>query len=102
MKQILTCVLICLVLPVLCSAALPQFHEGVKIQCDGKDIDVEVGHLVPCVTDWNGDSKKDLIVGQFREGKICLYLNQGTNEKPEFKGFTEIQAGSKPIRLDAG
>ncbi len=102
MKKILLCALICLALPLLCPAVEPQFQTGVKIQADGKDIDVRVGHLVPCVTDWNGDQKKDLIVGQFSGGQISLYLNQGTNENPEFKGLIDMQAGGKPIRLDAG
>jgi hypothetical protein len=101
-KEMLFCILICAAMPWLCPGAEPQFQEGIKIQSNGQDIDIPVGHLVPCVADWNGDQKKDLIVGQFSEGKICLYLNQGTNEKPEFKGFTEMQAGGKPIRLDAG
>ncbi len=98
----LLCILMCVTMPLLCSAALPQFQDGVKIQANGKDIDISIGHLVPCVTDWNGDQKKDLIIGQFSRGKISLFLNQGTHEKPEFKGFAEIQAGGKPIRLDAG
>jgi len=102
MKQMLICALICLAIPLLCPAAAPQFQDGVKIQANGKDIDVTIGHLVPCVTDWNGDQKKDLIVGQYSEGKISLYLNQGSNEKPEFKELIEMQAGGKPIRLDAG
>ncbi|MCP4451991.1 MAG: hypothetical protein GY809_11045 [Planctomycetes bacterium] len=102
MKRMLCCALICLTLPLLCPAAEPQFQTGVKIQADGKDIDVRVGHLVPCVTDWNGDQKKDLIVGQFSGGQISLYLNQGSNEKPEFKGLIDMRAGGKPIRLDAG
>ncbi len=102
MKQMLLCFLICMVLPLFCSAADPEFQEGVKIQANGKDIDVTIGHLVPCVTDWNGDQKKDLIVGQFSKGKICLYLNQGSNDEPVFKDFTEMQADGKPIRLDAG
>ena len=102
MRKLLMCTLICLLLPAFCLAAVPQFQEGVKIQANGKDIDVKVGHLVPCVADWNGDLKKDLIVGQFSGGKISLYLNEGTNEKPEFKGLIEMQAGGEPIRLDAG
>ena len=103
MKQLFYATLICLVIPLLCCAAeVPQFHKGVKIQSEGKDINVSIGHLVPCVMDWNADGKKDLITGQFSGGKICLYLNEGTNDKPVFKGCTEMQAGGKPIRLDAG
>jgi hypothetical protein len=102
MNKILLCALICLALPLLSPAAGPQFQDGVKIQANGQAIDVPVGHLVPCVTDWNGDQKKDLIIGQFSGGKISLYLNQGSNETPEFKGLIEMLAGGKPIRLDAG
>ena len=77
-------------------------REGVKLEADGEVIDVEVGHLVPCALDWNGDGNKDLIVGQFSGGRIRLYLNQGTDAKPEFGASTFLKAGGKEIRLDAG
>jgi hypothetical protein len=83
----------------LCSAQAAEFQQGVKLEADGKPIDVEVGHLVPCVVDWNGDGKKDLLVGQFAGGKIRLYLNQGTDNAPVFKDFTYLQAGGKEISL---
>jgi hypothetical protein len=59
-----------------------ELGSGVKLEAAGKPIDVEVGHLVPCVADWNGDGRKDLIVGQFVGGKIALYLNEGTDKAP--------------------
>lgn len=63
---------------------------------DGKDpIDVEVGHATPNVADWDGDGKRDLLVGQFGGGKLRVYLNKGTNEAPRFKGFTFVKAGGK-------
>ena len=68
----------------------------------GKPIDIEVGHLVPCTLDWNGDGKKDLIVGQFAGGKIRLYLNQGTDKAPEFGDFSFLEAGGEQISLPAG
>ncbi len=76
--------------------------KGVKLEAAGEPIDVEIGHLVPRACDWNNDGKKDLIVGQFRNGAIRLYLNQGTDESPVFGEFSLLQAGGKPIRLDAG
>jgi len=90
---------------VLCSAALaelPKFHPGVRLQADGKDIDVRVGHLVPAVTDWNNDGKKDLIVGQFSGGKISVFLNKGSDKAPVFKDFSLLRADTKEIRLPAG
>ncbi len=84
------------------SAAAPKFHPGVRLQADGKNIDVKIGHLVPAVMDWNGDGKKDLIVGQFSGGRISVYLNQGSDKAPAFKDFSLLRADTKEIRLPAG
>ena len=78
------------------------FEEGVKLEADGKVIDVEVGHLVPCAIDWNEDGKKDLVVGQFRSGKIRLYLNHGSDSAPEFGESIFLRAGDEEISLPAG
>jgi len=83
-------------------AGEPQLGPGVKLLANGKPIDVEIGHLVPTVMDWNGDGKKDLIVGQFSNGGIRLYLNEGTDAEPQFGAFTYLQAGGKTIKLSAG
>jgi len=37
----------------------------------------------PAVSDWNGDGKKDLIIGNM-EGNIIIYLNNGTDSSPAF------------------
>ena len=84
------------------AGAGPKLKQGVKLTAAGEPIDVEVGHLVPCVGDWNSDGKKDLLVGQFKTGAIRLYLNQGTDTEPVFGDFSFLQAGGKQIRLDAG
>jgi len=94
--------LIVLSLAVLCCTAAAELREGIKLQADGKDIDVRVGHLVPTVTDWNGDGKKDLVVGQFLGGKIRVYLNNGTDKAPVLKDFSLLRAENKEIRLPAG
>ena len=86
-------------------SSCPSFagtKEGVKLKANGEPIDVRIGHLVPCVLDWNNDGKKDLIVGQFSGGKIRLYLNQGTDDEPQFKEFSTLEAGGKEISLPAG
>lgn len=91
-----------LCLAVFCPAASAEFQPGVKLEADGKAIDVEIGHLVPCAMDWNGDGKRDLIVGQFSKGKIRLYLNHGTDDSPVFKEYSFLHAGGKEISLPAG
>ncbi|HNY26524.1 MAG TPA: VCBS repeat-containing protein [Candidatus Sumerlaeota bacterium] len=84
------------------AATGPALQKGFRVEADGKPIDGEIGHLVPCVTDWNNDGKKDLIVGQFGGGKIALYLNQGTDAAPVFSKPEYLKAGGAEISLPAG
>jgi hypothetical protein len=84
------------------AATGPALQKGVRVEADGKPIDGKIGHLVPCVTDWNNDGKKDLIVGQFGEGKIALYLNKGTDAAPVFPKAEYLEAGGAEISLPAG
>jgi len=93
---------IALCLALLCSPVFAQFKEGVKLEANGKPIDAEIGHFVPTVVDWNSDGKKDLIIGQFREGKIQLFLNYGSDSDPQFKDSQYLQAGGEEINLPAG
>lgn len=102
MKTYLLRIAAALLLAVSSAEAFGAFEEGVRVQADGEIIDVAVGHLVPCFTDWNADGKRDLIVGQFSGGKIRLYLNQGTDKEPVFKGFEFLKAGGAEISLPAG
>ena len=63
---------------------------------DGKDpIDVEVGHATPSVVDWDGDGKRDLLLGQFGGGRLRFYRNVGTDGAPRLRGFEYVQAGGK-------
>ncbi|MFC1477390.1 hypothetical protein ACFL6L_02875 [candidate division KSB1 bacterium] len=102
---------LCFCLFVLCTALLAysgdasaqkSFQPGVKLMVDGKPINVTQGHSVPAVFDWNNDGKKDIITGQFRDGKISLYLNRGTDAQPVFKDFEYMKAGGKEISLPSG
>lgn len=54
-------------------------------------------HAIPCVTDWNGDEKKDLLVGYQTDSKIALYLNIGTDASPVFSTFTNLRAAGAEI-----
>jgi hypothetical protein len=67
-----------------------------------KPINVDIGHAAPAVIDLNGDGKKDLLVGQFGEGKVRVYLNQGGDESPRFEGFTYLKAGGTTVTVPYG
>lgn len=71
-------------------------------QAEGKPIQLSVGHAAPIWVDFDRDGKPDLLVGEFGSGGIRFYKNIGTAGKPKFGSFEMLQAGGKPIRVDAG
>ena len=81
---------------------LPELMDGRRISANGKPIEIKAGHLVPSVADWNGDARKDLILGQFTKGRIRLYPNRGTDKNPVFKDFEFLRASGKVISLPVG
>jgi FG-GAP-like repeat len=56
-------------------------------------------YAIPCVADWNGDGRKDLIVGYQTAGKVALFLNSGTDANPVFTSYANLQAGGVDIYL---
>ena len=48
------------------------------------------GLIYPAFYDWDGDGKKDLLLGEFESAEtgsyIKVYINQGTNEAPSYSG----------------
>jgi hypothetical protein len=61
---------------VICAAA--EFQPPIRLTADGVPIRVDSpGYACPCWTDIDGDGKKDLLVGQYDEGKIRVYKNLG-------------------------
>lgn len=55
-----------------------EFKPPVQLKADGVAIRVEApGYAAPCWADMDGDGKKDLLVGQFNEGKIRVFKNLG-------------------------
>lgn len=64
----------------------PTFDGGTFLQVGQPDAktNIDVGYrATPCVVDWNNDEKKDLVVGAL-DGKIHIFINEGTDTGPDF------------------
>jgi hypothetical protein len=88
--------------PVLADEPKGDLAPPVKLQADGKPIDVDVGHAAPCVADFAGDGTLHLLVGQFGEGKLRVYRNAGSAAEPRFDKFTWFLDGQAGGQVPAG
>lgn len=78
-----------------CSAA--EFEKPVRITVDGAAVRVESpGFAAPALADLDGDGKKDLLVGQFRDGKIRVFKGMGNGK---YAAGTWLQAGGKDAQI---
>ena len=79
-------------------AAPPQLQPAVTLAVGANAIDLG-DYAIPCVADWNGDGRKDLLVGYRTADKVALYLNRGTDAAPVFTNFTHLQVGGQDIAV---
>jgi hypothetical protein len=74
----------------------------VRLEAGGKPIDTDVGHAAPFVGDFDGDGVMDLLVGQFGEGILWVYRNEGTNAKPKLAAGKRFKDGNADGRVPTG
>lgn len=82
-------------------AQAPTFNEAITVKCNNQEISVG-SNSCPCVYDWTGDGKKDLLVGVFNGGNIHLFENEGTDAAPVFNSSTRLKAGGVTLSLSSG
>jgi len=79
-----------------------ELAEPVRLEAAGKPIDTEIGHAAPFVCDFDGDGLKDLLVGQFGEGLLRIYRNEGTNSEPKLADGVKFKEGKEDGRVPSG
>jgi hypothetical protein len=79
-----------------------QLAPPVRIEAAGKAIDTEVGHAAPFVGDFDGDGVNDLLVGQFGQGILWIYRNEGTNAQPKLAAGTKFKDAKEDGRVPTG
>lgn len=94
-------VVLSLILVVLGFTQPPMFHDYTYVTASGSPIVVS-SHANPCVLDWDDDGLKDLLLGEFTQGRIRFYQNSGTNNAPVFTTFTYLRADGATIQLPYG
>lgn len=81
----------------------PELEPPVRLEAAGKPIDAaEIGHAAPFVCDFDGDGLKDLLVGQFKDGLLWIYRNEGTNSEPKLAAGVKFKEGKEDGRVPSG
>jgi hypothetical protein len=80
-----------------------ELEPPVRLQATGKPIDTtEIGHAAPFVCDFDCDGLKDLLVGQFKDGLLWIYRNEGTNSEPKLAAGVKFKEGKEDGRVPSG
>ncbi len=79
-----------------------ELAAAVRIEAAGKPIDTAVGHAAPFVGDFDGDKVVDLLVGQFGEGILWIYRNEGTAARPKLAAGVKFKDGREDGRVPTG
>jgi len=75
----------------------------VRIEAAGKPIDAaEIGHAAPFVGDFDGDGVNDLLVGQFADGLLWIYRNEGSNSSPRLAAGVKFKDGLPEGQVPTG
>jgi hypothetical protein len=80
----------------------PELSPPVRIQIDGKPIDTETGHAAPFIGDFDGDGVPDLLVGQFGQGQLWIFHNDGTAAAPKYAKGQLFKDGADTGRVPSG
>ncbi len=84
------------------SGPADELAPPVRLEAAGKVIDTNVGHAAPFVGDFDGDGVADLLVGQFGEGILWIYRNEGTTTQPRLAAGKKFKEGKPEGRVPTG
>jgi len=82
----------------------PSFDGGSFLQVGpaSDKVNIDVGsRATPTVVDWDNDGKKDLVVGAI-DGRIRVFINEGTDGAPDFATVAFVQADAADLVASTG
>ncbi|MDD4019506.1 MAG: VCBS repeat-containing protein, partial [Kiritimatiellae bacterium] len=81
------------------TTAQPQYAEPVRIEADGKPLEV-FGSPSPNVADWDGDGDLDILCGEFLDG-FTYFQNVGTRTAPRYAAGRRVHGkDNEPLVMD--
>ena len=81
----------------------PDLLPPVQVSTNEGPIDIQrEGHSSPFMGDFDGDGRPDLMVGEYNQGRLRVYLNQGDAAEPVFGKYEWFQAGAELGRVPTG
>ncbi len=106
MKRLKVCLLLVAASWAAAAAASPAYASDllppVRVDAEGRYIDVQAGNAAPFVGDFDGDGVFDLLVGQRAQCKLLIFHNTGSNKSPRFGGSTFLKAAGVEASLPGG
>ena len=75
----------------------PEFRFGKFVFADGQPLDAGLA-AAPKVADWDGDGRKDLLVGT-HYNRLLFYRNTGTNRERRFEARGFVTVDGQPLEL---
>ncbi len=73
-----------------------QFRPSTNLYAGSAPLDLG-DYAIPCAADWNGDGRRDLLVGYRYADKVAVFLNVGTDAQPVLTNSFNLQAGGVDI-----
>ncbi|MBM4091986.1 MAG: VCBS repeat-containing protein, partial [Planctomycetes bacterium] len=80
------------------ASGVADFRVETLVQAGGSPLVVPTGRASVAVVDLDGDSRKDLLLGN-TEGQLLFYRNVGTDAAPLFDGWALVTAGGQVVDL---
>ena len=89
--------------PLAAQESATELLPPVRLEAAGKPIDTpKIGHAAPFVGDVDGDGVKDLLVGQFDDGVLWIYRNEGTDAAPKLAAGVRFKDGKQDGTVPTG